>query len=238
MFYKKIKRWQEVNHISLMGGNSMLQSFILIDEFDKARSTSVLSLRSGAKLGAALARKESLPQAILMDMGFRVQVTSSEKEMGLLIGKADAALLCVTPDQVEAWRKRILTVRSLPVLWWCDQDTFPSNECKMDPGIDGLMGPSMSALEINCTLLLSVNHYFQRTEWQQEREQLLSRLEERKWIDQAKSILSEVKGISEAEAYEFLRKQAMNERKRMVDVATSIVKVYQILQDNKGGRKR
>lgn len=41
------------------------------------------------------------------------------------------------------------------------------------------------------------------------------------------------KNISEAEAYDVLRKQAMNERKRMVDVATSIVKVYQILQDQK-----
>jgi response regulator NasT len=31
----------------------------------------------------------------------------------------------------------------------------------------------------------------------------------------------------------------MNERKRMVDVATSIVKVYQILRDqSQGGRKR
>jgi response regulator NasT len=218
----------------------MLQSFLLIDEFDKARSTSdlSLSLRPSSKQAAAPARKESLPETILMDMGFRVHTTSSAKDMVSLISKADAALLCVAPDQVEAWRKRVLAIRSLPVLWWCDQDTFPSNECKLDSGIDGLMGPSMGALEIHCALLLSVNHYFQRTEWQQEREQLVSRLEERKWIDQAKSILSEVKGITEAEAYEFLRKQAMNERKRMADVATSIVKVYQLLQDNKGGPKR
>ena len=94
----------------------------------------------------------------------------------------------------------------------------------------------MSPLEIHCALLLGVNHYFQRTEWQQEREQLLSKLEERKWVDQAKRILCEIKGISEAEAYDFFRKQAMNERKRMVDVATSIVKVYQILQGSKQRR--
>lgn len=47
----------------------------------------------------------------------------------------------------------------------------------------------------------------------------------------AKGILSKTKNISESEAYDLLRKQAMNERKRMVDVATSIVKVYQLLQD-------
>ncbi len=51
--------------------------------------------------------------------------------------------------------------------------------------------------------MLSFNHYFQRSEWRQEREQLLSKLEERKWIEQAKRILSEIKKIPEAEAYEF-----------------------------------
>jgi response regulator NasT len=96
----------------------------------------------------------------------------------------------------------------------------------------------MSAQDAHASLQLGFQHYMLRRQWAQEREQLLSRLEERKWIDQAKGILSEIKGISEAEAYDFLRKQAMNERKRMVDVATSIVKVYQLLQDqNKGGRR-
>ncbi len=90
-------------------------------------------------------------------------------------------------------------------------------------------------MDLHASLLLGFNHFIMRCEWLQEREQLLSRLEERKWIDQAKSILSEIKGISEAEAYDFPRKQAMNERKRMVDVATSIVKVYQLLRMRKKG---
>jgi response regulator NasT len=216
----------------------MLQTFILIEEFEKKRANT-FQAPLYPKQESALDRAESLAETTLKDMGFRVHVTSSAKEINLILGKADAILLSVSPEQVEPWRKRILAARSLPVLWWCDQQTFPSHECKLDPGIDGLIGPGMNALEIHCALLLSVNHYFQRTEWHQEREQLLSRLEERKWIDQAKRILSEIKNISEAEAYEFLRKQAMNERKRMADVATSIVKVYQLLQDeNKGGRKR
>lgn len=40
-------------------------------------------------------------------------------------------------------------------------------------------------------------------------------------------------------SYDVLRKQAMNERKRMVDVATSIVKLYQLLQETgSGGAKK
>jgi two-component system, response regulator / RNA-binding antiterminator len=218
----------------------MLQSFILIDEFERTRpaasSTSSAPFEPDSKM---IASKESMPESILKNMGFRVYAATHTKEISFIIPKADAVLLSVRPEQVEPWRTRVLEHRNLPMFWWCDPHTFPSNECKIDSGIDGLIGSMMSTLEIHCALLLGINHYFQRTEWHQEREQLLSKLEERKWIDQAKRILSEIKHISEAEAYDFLRKQAMNERKRLVDVATSIVKVYQLLQDeNKGGRKR
>lgn len=217
----------------------MLQSFILIDEFKQTRPVTSSSSSSTSDLNSSDTGKESIPEALLKDMGFRIYAASNVKEISFIIPKVDAVLLSVGPDQVEEWRSRMLAHRSLPIFWWCDAHTFPSNECKIDSGIDGLIGPTMSALEVHCSLLLGVNHFFQRTEWQQEREQLHSKLEERKWIDQAKRILCEIKHISEAEAYDFLRKQAMNERKRMVDVATSIVKVYQILQDqNQGGRKR
>ncbi|MDR6883142.1 ANTAR domain-containing protein [Bacillus sp. 3255] len=215
----------------------MLQSFILIDELKRTRSAT--SSASTIQQNDPDRVRVSSPDEVLKDLGFRVYTASTIKEVSFIIPKVDAVLLSVGPNQVEAWRTRILAQRSLPLFWWCDAHTFPSNECRMDAGIDGLIGSTMSSLEIHCALLLGVNHYFQRTEWQQEREQLLSKLEERKWVDQAKRILCEIKGISEAEAYDFLRKQAMNERKRMVDVATSIVKVYQILQDqNQGGRKR
>ncbi|MNY46685.1 Nitrate regulatory protein [compost metagenome] len=89
----------------------------------------------------------------------------------------------------------------------------------------------MQPQEIHWILHFSARQCFERQQWLKEREQLLSRIEERKWIDMAKGILSKAKNISESEAYDLLRKQAMNERKRMVDVATSIVKVYQLLQD-------
>lgn len=223
----------------------MLQSFILIhDRKENApRDPSIPNLsvqpEDASDGDMDISRNELLPEFMLREMGLRVYVTDSPSELGITIGRADAVLLSVAPDEVEVWRRRILAARSLPVLWWCDQNTFPSHQCKVNPGIDGMLGPGMSQLEIHCALLLSVNHYFQRTEWQQEREQLLSKLEERKWIDQAKRILSEMKNISEAEAYEVLRKQAMNDRKRLADVATSIVKVYQLLQEeHKGGRKR
>lgn len=70
----------------------------------------------------------------------------------------------------------------------------------------------------------------ERKQWERERQQLHSRLEDRKWIDMAKAILCEMRHISESEAYDQLRRKAMDERKRMVDVAKAIVKAHQLLQ--------
>ena len=104
--------------------------------------------------------------------------------------------------------------------------------------MDGVLFRGMTPAQFHWTLMFSSSHHLGRTQWQKEREQLLSRLEERKWIERAKAILCEMKKISEADAYEFLRTQAMNERKRVVDVASSIVNVYQWISENKTGGSR
>jgi len=113
-------------------------------------------------------------------------------------------------------------------LWHCTEQKLPA---QMDWGfaLDGVIFPSMTTTELKHALLWGSRVYQQRKRWSEEREQLMQRIEERKWIDQAKAVLCEIRGISESEAYDFLRKQAMNERKRMGDVAASIVKVYQLI---------
>jgi response regulator NasT len=170
-------------------------------------------------------------------MGFRVQIPNESSSVEQIMPRVDAAVLAVLPEQIALFRKRMVSIHNIPIIWWCDEHTFPNNECKLDVDIDGMLSPNMNASDIHCSLLLAFNRHIQRRDWILEREQLLSKLEERKWIEQAKRILSEIKHISEAEAYDFLRKQAMNDRKRIVDVATSIVKVYQLLREqNKGGK--
>jgi len=218
----------------------MLQSFLLIDEFASSRSrTSSFYLE--AEHPADHYPEESPVEAKLREMGMRVyRAAGPSIQLQTLIGYADAALLSVPAEQLGDWCAKIASLRPIPILFWCDKLTFPQHSCKLEAEIDGMLSPGMSPAEIHCALMLSFQRFMERREWKQEREQLLSKLEERKWVDQAKRILCEVKRISEAEAYEFLRKQAMNERKRMVDVATSIVKVYSLLKDQKhrGGRNR
>jgi uroporphyrinogen-III synthase len=55
---------------------------------------------------------------------------------------------------------------------------------------------------------------------------LESKLEERKIVEQAKGILMRVRNLSEEEAYHFMRKEAMQKRKTLREIAEAFLLVY------------
>ncbi|NBI30122.1 ANTAR domain-containing response regulator [Chengkuizengella marina] len=168
----------------------------------------------------------------LNTIGYRVQSITTKKNIEKKdLNPIDAVILRVKISDLFGWSQKIISIKDVPLIWWCDSYTSENNECKLNLGIDGIIFPQMKPAELHWSFHLCANQHQLKTQWKKERQQLLSKLEERKWIEQAKGIISKMKNISEAEAYEFLRKQAMNDRKRIADVAISIVKVHQLLNE-------
>ncbi|WP_259391490.1 ANTAR domain-containing response regulator [Paenibacillus sp. 1011MAR3C5] len=180
----------------------------------------------------AMSGKRS-PHYVLREYGYRILLAQDRKQVNEQLPKADAAILHMPLHEVKDWGLRHAMHRKVPIMWWCSSEIalLSAEYCESELPLDGLLAPSMSEQEMHWALHLGAKQHMERQQWDVERRQLEGRLEERKWIDMAKGILCKLKSISEAEAYELLRKQAMNERKRMVDVAASIVKVHQLLQD-------
>lgn len=56
---------------------------------------------------------------------------------------------------------------------------------------------------------------------------LETQLEERKKIEKAKGILMKVRKMSEDEAFKFIRKESMNKRKTMIEIADAIILVME-----------
>jgi response regulator NasT len=179
--------------------------------------------------------KQETPKFVLESYGYHVLRAKDEQTAEQRMGNADAVIFHVPLGEVKAMARKLLKLRTAPMLWWCSEDNVSLSAafCDDDVPIDGILTPTMNEHEVHWALHFASKQCFERQQWINEKKQMEARLEERKWIDMAKGILCKIKNISEAEAYEVLRKQAMNERKRMVDVATSIVKVYQILQEQK-----
>ena len=63
-----------------------------------------------------------------------------------------------------------------------------------------------------------------------ELDQAKTALEERKVIDRAKGILMRAKKLPEEDAYALLRKTAMNEKRRIADIAQSIITAAEVFK--------
>lgn len=172
------------------------------------------------------------PESILLSYGYQVHPSGSEAIVRESIQHADAMILHLPLSSIETWGNTLVKQRSLPIFWWCSTETAQSSlqDCEVNVSIDGVLTPSMTEQELHWSLHFGEKRFFERQHWHSEREQLHARLEERKWIDKAKGILGQINGIPEAEAYDVLRKKAMNDRKRIVDVAISIVKAHEMLR--------
>ncbi|MFS1514399.1 ANTAR domain-containing response regulator [Chengkuizengella sp. SCS-71B] len=198
----------------------MLQYFLLIND------SNVL------EMGEKKVNSTSNFIETLNTIGYRVQsITTQNIIEKKVLNPIDAVILRVRISDLFQWTQKIISIKDVPLIWWCDSYTSDNDECKLNLGIDGMIFPQMEPAKLHWCFQLSANHHQLKTQWKKERQQLLFKLEERKWIEQAKGIISKMKNIPEAEAYDFLRKQAMNDRKRLADVAISIVKVHQLLNE-------
>ena len=65
---------------------------------------------------------------------------------------------------------------------------------------------------------------------QDELDRTKTALEARKTIDRAKGILMQAKGLSEEQAYAALRKTAMNEKRKIADVAQAVITATELLK--------
>lgn len=173
------------------------------------------------------------PSWRLESYGYSAMQAGNPDQAAGMISAADALILHMPLNSIRAIRDRLYLIKPLPVFWWCSSAAAAASlaYCEEDMPVDGLLAPSMGERELHWSLHFGEKQFVEKLQWLSEKRQLEERLEERKWIDTAKGILCKLKSISEAEAYELLRKQAMNERKRIVDVAISIVKIHQLLQN-------
>ena len=67
----------------------------------------------------------------------------------------------------------------------------------------------------------------------QELEKTKTTLEERKTIERAKEIVAQQRGTSEAEAYKVMRKMAMDQRKRLAEIAKEIISIAEVFTKKK-----
>jgi response regulator NasT len=117
-----------------------------------------------------------------------------------------------------------------PVAMFVDQSDKASIEAAVDAGVSAYIVGSLRKDRVKNILDLCISRFNAFARLQDELDRTKSALEERKVIDRAKGILMNAKNLSEDAAYALLRKTAMNENKKIAEVAQSVITAAELFK--------
>jgi len=117
-----------------------------------------------------------------------------------------------------------------PVAMFVDQSDSASIQAAVDAGVSAYIVDGLKKERVTSILDLCISRFNAFSRLQTELEHAKGALEERKIIDRAKGILMKAKQLTEEEAYALLRKTAMNENKKIVDIAQSVITAAELFK--------
>src|SRR6187551_1013040 len=117
-----------------------------------------------------------------------------------------------------------------PIAMFVDQSDSASIQASVDAGVSAYIVDGLKKERIKPILDLCISRFNAFAKLQDELDRTKSALEDRKVIDRAKGILMKAKNISEEQAYTLLRKTAMNEKKKIVELAQSVITAAEMLK--------
>ncbi|WP_333574116.1 ANTAR domain-containing response regulator [Sphingomonas sp.] len=155
--------------------------------------------------GAFVARIERMaPDVVLMDLGSPSRDTLEEM---LLVSRALAK----------------------PIAMFVDQSDETMIGAAIDAGVSAYVVDGLRKDRVKPILELAVRRFTAFSRMQTELDEARTALANRKTIDKAKAILMAQRELNEADAYALLRTTAMNQGRRLVDVAEALITASSLL---------
>jgi response regulator NasT len=110
-----------------------------------------------------------------------------------------------------------------PIAMFVDRSDTASIEAAVEAGVSAYVVDGLKKERVKPILDMAVSRFNAFSRLQRELADAKSALEERKLVERAKGILMKMRGLSEEEAFALLRQTAMNEKKKISEIAQSIV---------------
>jgi response regulator NasT len=183
---------------------------------------------------------ESPVRAAILEDGLReagfVQVVRIEKTTNLLARiytlDPDVILIDLENPSRDVLEQMFQVSRAVkrPIAMFVDQSDSASIQASVDAGVSAYIVDGLKKERMRSILDLCISRFNAFSRLQTELEQTKTALEERKVIDRAKGILMKAKNLSEETAYGLLRKTAMNENRKIAEVAQSVVTAAELFK--------
>ncbi|HWM46270.1 MAG TPA: ANTAR domain-containing protein [Xanthobacteraceae bacterium] len=192
-----------------------------------------------ASLKIAIVDENPIRAAILQDglreAGF-TQVVRIDETTNLLarIHTADPDVILIdleNPNRdVLEQMFQVSRIVKRPIAMFVDSSDAASIQASVDAGVSAYIVDGLKKERIKYILDLTISRFNAFSKLQTELDRAKTALEDRKIIDRAKGILMKAKNLSEEQAYALMRKTAMNENKKIAEIAQSIVTAADLLK--------
>jgi len=117
-----------------------------------------------------------------------------------------------------------------PIAMFVDKSDSATVQAAIDAGVSAYIVDGLRKERVKSILDVTISRFHAFDRLQTELSQAKFALEERKVVDQAKAILMRQRNLSEEDAYVLLRRTAMNQNRKIADLARSLVAAAALLE--------
>ncbi|MDR3438214.1 ANTAR domain-containing protein [Telmatospirillum sp.] len=186
---------------------------ILVD--DEPQRTSLLSdalTAHGFQVVAVFATGADLPRQV------------AELEADIIVADLDSP----DRDTLESMRQ-VTFDQARPVVMFSQDGNPETIRAAIEAGVSAYVVDGLKPERVRPVLDVAIARFAQFQELRSELDKARSTLAERKLVERAKGILMKRRGLGEEEAYKLMRKMAMDQKARLVDIANKIIEAAELL---------
>jgi response regulator NasT len=133
-------------------------------------------------------------------------------------------------DTLEEMFQVSRTVRR-PIAMFVDTSDSATIQAAVDAGVSAYVVDGLKKERVRPILDVTISRFHAFRRLRDELDQTKEELAARKMIERAKGILMKQRGLSEEEAFGLLRRTAMSQKRKMVDIAQSVVTAAQMFEE-------
>lgn len=116
-----------------------------------------------------------------------------------------------------------------PVAMFVDRSDGPAIQAAVEAGVSAYVVDGLKRERVKPILDIAVSRFTAYARLERELEEARSELENRKLVERAKGILMKSRSCTEEAAYALLRRTAMNQNRKIVEIAQSLVTAASLL---------
>ncbi|MGQ2908153.1 MAG: ANTAR domain-containing response regulator [Aliihoeflea sp.] len=121
-----------------------------------------------------------------------------------------------------------------PIAMFVDRSDQAAIEAAVEAGVSAYVVDGLRQERVKPILDMAVSRFNAFSRMSRELEEMRGELQGRKLVDKAKRILMQSRGLSEDEAYALLRKTAMNQNRKISEIADSLITAAGLLGPQEG----